>query len=430
MVNRSRQATRQAGARFAAVGLLVLMVLEAHAGEDPCARAESLFAQGDYSQGRRILVDTAERASLSVATRAGAMDRLARFFVDDVGDFAAARRWSERLLDLDPPVDDALRRAARGRIARLDDLDARYREENAILERVRFDTHDADEIEARVADLTALIKTCPDFPNLARAYYYLGENLLSLQRYREAYRAFRRAAELRPRLDLEFSMGHDLDVARGAWFRSAAARWSKWTLAFLIALAAVLFFRTKPYAWLGWRHALGLVVVCGAWCGVLMLAACLLGRDITAGRLLFEDPVFLSGMPGSPGSEPLRALLLYGCAGLIGCFAFAAGTSRGRFRAAALVANAGFALVAFAALLAGFYMEHCDSHALIDVPPDIRLPYAQADFFFQVPELSPYVLTEPRVYPGLDTSGIYEPEFRVWLERQYEIILNTAEDSL
>jgi hypothetical protein len=287
---------------------------------------------------------------------------------------------------------------------------------------MRSETHDARIAEERAAELRTIIERHPDYPHTARAYYFLGANLGTSKQYREAYRAFTKAVELRPALDSSLPVRYRLQVVHREWLRSFAGRTSWGILGVVLAASAVLFFVARPWRSLGLRHAVMLAAVCLAWWLLLNAAAWALDGQVRLEKLSFEKPAFVSGLPGSPGSERLTLLFRYGLLSILGAFVIAVGLSKLRLKWTRAAATGIASLLVCACLMTVFYLRHCDRGGFFEPGRGEILTRLRGGAFFPLADLEPYVLTNPRAYPDMRLSEIDEHVLKAWLERQYSII--------
>ena len=163
--------------------LLVLAVSRA-GGEEPWTRAEALFQAGDFAEGRQILVRAMGAGDLSLEEQARALDAFARFHERDAGDFDQAVRIYKRIEALGLAPGHPLLAAARRNAERIAALDARFADENRLLQSVRVFTEDRAEIQQRIYALKDLVDGRPDYHRIADAWFYLGNFILTLDRPR------------------------------------------------------------------------------------------------------------------------------------------------------------------------------------------------------------------------------------------------------
>lgn len=398
---------------------LCISAVSARGGEDPCERAEKHFASGELVEGRSVLMRALRDPDAPPGERARVMERLAWFYEELVGNFGEASKLSVQVLKLGLPADRPAKLASSERLARLKSYEVRFREENAILERVRVEPTRPGEMEARAAELRALVRERPGFPGRAAAYYYLGANLLALKRYGEACDAFRRATDLRPGLSYYLPVKHRERLAYGHWLRRTLSRTSRILLGLFVLASAALFYLARPWRRLGVRHLAVCVGAVVLWWAVFAVASRCLGGGVSAPKDEFEEPVFASGTPGSPGSEILGTLFAYGLVGTAGVLVLAAGTSRFRFRWTWAVLNAAAGAVLFGCLVAVFYLRHCDRGGLFLPEDGDRLSRLRGAAYFVQQDIEPFVLTDPMSYPGLQLENVDEPFFRSWVESHY-----------
>jgi len=390
----------------ATVLLVVLLPLPALAQPSPVASAaaapaaevvataERHFQAGEYAEGLRVLNLAARHARRNHADYARVLMTLARFYDAYAGDHRRVAGHLREVRRLKLPADNPDVQAAQQLQQKLDALASQYKAEDELLGRVKRYKTDRAVLTRRVAELTQLIETRPDYPRLAAAYHHLGETHLQLDQYRLAYRAFERAVELKPAIG--FSLPTPVRRARAfdLWVRGdlSVGVWA--VLGGLLLLAAVLFHRSRAWRRLGVRHALVLVGLVGSWWLFFRGAVWLLGSRITAVPEALPNPVYLHTALGSPMSQELDTLFLYGLVGVLGAFVLSVGAARLRPRWTWACANAAAVMVLCACLMTQFYLRY--GLALVEPAASGRYPYLRGALYYTLTaNQDPFILTDP-----------------------------------
>jgi hypothetical protein len=263
----------------------------------------------------------------------------------------------------------------------------------------------------RVKDLRAVLERRPEYPRRAWAFYYLGQNLQGLDRNLEAYSAFRSAARLKPGLGYCVPIERCLDETSRAALRHSGEEAVRWILAILLLAGAAGFYFSRPWRWLKPPHLALPVLGLGAWWLFLLIGSRAASglADRTGGG--FSKPVFMSTTLNAPGGALLWNLFWYGAAGLVGCFVLAvAATSLPRRWLRVAVAGLGGILL-WSALMAGFFFEHVDARCTLETDDGFC-----AVAYFDQEAIEPFVLTDPRSFPGMDARTIHhDPVLRNWI---------------
>ncbi|UCG13396.1 MAG: tetratricopeptide repeat protein [Deltaproteobacteria bacterium] len=391
------------------------------AEEDACARADSYFSKGAFSKGLSILNKVYAGKDLSTEQRAEIMKKFAQFYEGPVGNYDKALFFYRKIVALDLPQDHPLKSNARQGVTRIMAHAKEFSREVTFLKRMRLQVTNPEEIEERITDLQALIHRRPDSPSIASAYYYLGSNLLSLERYGEAERAFRKALELRPAMDFSQPVSRKRRIAYRNWLRTNAARTAWGIMGLILPATALVFFLSKPWRWLGIPHLGGAAALALLWWLVFYVASKWAAHHIPEPSLEFAQPSFVTSLPGSPGSEVLGKLYLYGLVGLLGVFLFAVGTARFRLRWTAMMLNGTIAALLFGSLMVAFYLRYCDGNGVYQRGKG-KLSILTGAVFMERPDIGPDVLINPRAYPGLYLKDIDDPVMRQWIKAKYEEI--------
>lgn len=389
---------------------------------DPVGAAQELFDQGEYAKGLELLNTACRVKRRSHLEYARLLTKLAYFYEHYAGDPRRVRGYLReiRKLELAPDNPDVL--AAEETAARLDRQAAQYRTEDQLLARVRVTRYDQATYQRRVVEITALIRDRPDYPRLAAAYHYLGENHLHLEQYRRAYRAFDKALELRPALGFSLPTPARRDRAFELWMRRDLSRGAWAALGGILLLASVLFFAGKPWRRLGLQHAQVLLFVVVLWWLFFRVAVWGFGASASLEPATFPAPVYLYSAVGSPMSDVLDTLFAYGLVGVVGAYLLAVGLSRYRPRWTWAVVTAAVTLLLFASLLTQFYLRH----ARVTFQPAAQGRYAhlRGTFYYSLTEdQDPFILTDPTAYCGFQKTikDMDEPELQRWFKRYAEV---------
>jgi len=383
--------------------------------------AERCFERGELGEGRGVLVMALRDRSLATDERAFVLDRLARFHEEMTGNFERAKEFSRAVLKLATAADHPTRARAEARFARLAAGVRKYREEYSLLDAMRVETADPDELTARIARLRGLIARNAECPRLAEAHFYLGSALAAAGRHRPARRQYDRALELRPGLDFHLPVNSKLKRSRDTWVREFSLWAARAALGLLLAGGGAAFYLSRPWRRLGVRHVAAAGALAAAWWAFFSVAARVCG-GVAAGDGAGGGPVFVSGAPGSPGSEVLGVLFGYGLVAVAGSFVMAAGASRLRLAWTRGAFGAAAALVLAACLMTVFFLRHCDRAGRFEPHGDGPLRHVLGTVRLPVANIKPRALADPRSYPGLDLTNLDEARARRWIEEQYAVI--------
>ena len=266
------RAGQLAGAVTLALLTLVLLVPRGAAAQpasaaptDPVAIAQEHFDRGEFAEGRKVLNQATLDQRRDHKEYARLLIKLAFFYEHYAGDYRYVNGYLREIRKLKLPADNPHLVEARAIQQRVDALARDYKKEEAYLAKVRIYSKEPEILQERIAELQDLIKRRPDYPRLAAAYHYLGENQLRLERYKEAYRAFDKALELRPAIMFSLPTKERKSKAFELWVRQDLARWSWGLLGALGLLGSVLFYICRPWQRLGRRHLAVFAGLLAAW---------------------------------------------------------------------------------------------------------------------------------------------------------------------
>ncbi|MBW2527803.1 MAG: hypothetical protein JRI23_26720, partial [Deltaproteobacteria bacterium] len=340
------------------------------------------------------------------------------FYEHYAADHRRVRGYLREIHKLRLPADNADRVAAQRTAARLEAFDARYRSHEALLRRMAVSKYDEQTARRRVAELRGLIQQAPDYPRLAVAYHYLGENRLQLERYRKAYGAFSKALELKPGIGFSLPTETRRDRAFELWVRRdlGIASWAG--IGVVLLVTALLLLLAKPWRWLRVRHGQLLVVLVVLWWLFLRAAVAALGPSVrpTAGQ--FPSPIYWTIAPASPLSAAVDTLFLYGLVGVVGAYALALATARFDPRWTWAFANASTVLLLCACLMTQFALRH--GSPVFRAAEQQRFPHLRGAYYYALTQdQDPFILTDPLAYCGFQRTirDMDEPALQRWFAR-------------
>ncbi len=403
-------------------------------------RARALFAEKRIVEGRSLLMAALRTKGRPPEHEARVIDALAEFSEKHADSPRDAVRYWRRIERMKLPEKHPMKVSARMNIARVRAENVKWAKENAVLEGALIVALDPEAVGERIAALREIVDTKPAYPHLAKAYFFLGRSLLEAKRYGEAWDALETAQRMLPGLRFTVGIDTSLASARANWLRLTASRVTRWVLGGLLVGIAAAFFAGAPWRVLGARHlALAAALAVAWWAAFRTLAWWAGGLRFEIPTESFAEPAFASAARGSPGSGLLDVLFVYGLVGMAGAFALAAATARLRLRWTGALAGATVSFVLFGALLSAFYLRHVDPRGhffprdpsrtsqsrpepdsgepgrAVEGREDVGLRWLGGTAYVPQWDVEPYVLTDPKSYPGLAASNVDEPALVEWL---------------
>ena len=144
---------------------LILVPGSSEAQEDPVGRAERLFEEGRFVEGRSLLLETLAETHDLPARQARVLEALARFSDQLAGDLDQSVAYLRRIAELPLPPEHPAVAKAREKISTQKTQDIRYKAENEILAHARSLAGRGDEIqrESCIVELRDLCGRRPDY---------------------------------------------------------------------------------------------------------------------------------------------------------------------------------------------------------------------------------------------------------------------------
>lgn len=401
-------------------GAITLLTLTppSPAAADPLRRARALVQKGRHSEAFKLLNKAHVELRGQLSRYAAVLLALASFYERQAGDFDEARRYYEELTRLGLPPRHAGVQQARQSLQRLRAQAVRYKKANETLLSLSLERFEKEVARQRVKALRAFIARDPGYPRVASAYYYLGKNLLLLERRREALRAFDRALALRPALGFHLPVEHGRDTVYLKLLRQDLALAARVVLALWGGLVLLLLLWSRPWRTLGLRQGVMLGLLLGSWWAFFRLAVWITGTTVGRKPGVFAEPLYLFTAPGSPLAGVLDTLFVYGLVGVGGVFVMTVATSRMRLRWTRASFNGLAALLLLSSLMALFYLQHA-SQGLFKQGPPGSYRYLRGDFYYAKQQQAPFILTDPMAYCRFQqTIGeLDEEQIKRWFRR-------------
>ncbi len=412
--------------KIVAATILLIAVACVYADPNkPASKAKAFFEQGMYDEGLALLNNTLRDSDLTPAGRAEVLGTMAQFYEQFVGNHNMASRNYHRVLRADLGPAHPAKSSAGKEIARLNALTAKYRRQDSILRRARIEAskdRDQTQIKDEITQLEAIIDENPGYHRLHEIYFYLGGDYIALKQYARAYRILQKPTQLKPSIRFYLPVATRIAQAREKWIHSTAATTAWTTIGVLLIITMIAFYASRPWRWVRLRHLRVGAAVIILWAIVLAVSCTWLGATFRVSEKAVEQihaelPSFPGAAPGSPGSEVLKYLFLYGLVGIVGVFVFSIATAGLKRRSVAVFINLIFGLALLASVTTVFYLRHLErgTESIFNSQAKDQLYYPKGYVYLYMADLESYILTNPKAYPNLDLGNIGEPELRKWV---------------
>jgi len=340
--------------------LVLSLLFAASPVPEPVKKAQGLWAEEKYNDGRQVLIAASEDASLHPATRAAVLASLAEFDEDSVGSHSMAEKSYKKILALGLEEDSPSVVQAKKQITRIGGYRSAFAKQDAILDNARSLTEDREEILARIADLGKIVDETPDYPRMAKVHHFIGVNAMWINRWADAVEAFDTAIALRPAIGLIHPSPQYRKTARKQWLL-AVVPLSAWTATGVLGVICIASFMLgRGWRRVGRRRLVILVIIAAAWVGSVGIA-CLFVPETPDHKIEsnFTPPVEIHRGLFMEGAENLLPLVWFGLLGIVGTFLFALGTAAIRRMFLRIIANLLFAVLLLGNLTTIYYMKHC-----------------------------------------------------------------------
>ena len=390
------------------------------------SEAEQLTDKGKYSETLSLLSKSIRTHASDPMRQALYIDALGDFYRDICGNMKRAVMNYRRIINSRIPDEHALKQSAKKAIYAIKELETKYREENARLKtllsranrkRARY------VIEKDISLLKEFIEQNPGYYLLHEAYYALGLNYQALKEPGDVYDALHKAMEIKPGIVFYLPVKWRARQAYAAYVRNTVNNGTRGVLWVLSIVTMLVFYISRPWKWLGAKHIILLFLSVLAWWLIFTVSHGIVGAAFEDGqgrRVLKQegkDIEYLYASPGSPGSEVMDHLFWYGVIGVLAVFIFSIGMGRFKLKKLAVVLSGVYGVLLFLAFSALFYMNYCDRVGTFKSEGKGILYYLSGRIHMAPTDPEPYILTNPKDYPGLELDNITDPYLKAWIKK-------------
>jgi tetratricopeptide (TPR) repeat protein len=419
---------RHIGLTLMITGCLVLTLATiAKAMEKPLEQVRAYLADGDYHRAHQLMEKALRRRDLPMEERLEMLTALATFYENQVGDDKRALKVWQRIIAMASadgfPAGVAHQAADRieERFRRLSDLQKQLNlmRAAAVQPGRHADHRFHHRMERQHNELRQIEVTSETAPAVN---YTLGLTLIALDRPFSADRAFGRVLKQRPAYGLFQPVGRLQQTARHHWIRRLLKRTAGTILVLFWVAVTVGVGLARPWRWMCWRHLAAGVIMAAIWTAMFQAALHWPGRQEAAASFINRDgfyptPTYVHTRPGTPESEVADRLFYYGLMMISGVYLLAVSTADiSRHRRRQIVCSAA-ALVFGLALMTQFYYTHCENKSRLYRRNNTDRAWLSAQLAFRSSEPEPFLLTDPKSYPGVELASISDPLLVEWLQR-------------
>lgn len=411
--------------RIAVILLILLMGSLSFADRDQVlSSVDRLLDEQQFSEALSLLSKSIRKHTADPPRQALYIKTLGDFYRDICGDMNKARMSYRRVIDSPLPADHPLKRSAGEAMAGIQALETKYREENTWLKTLKARANRRREpaaVKKDISQLETFIRDNPGYYLLHEVYYVLGVNYQGLKEHGTVYRSLKKAMEIKPGIVFYLTVKWRAIQAYENYVRANVNKVTRGVLWVLLVIGIVVFYRAKPWKWIGAKHIVILVVLVLSWWIVFNLSHYIAGtvfdnsQENQVIKLEDRDTEYLRSAPGSPGSEVMGHLFWYGVIGVVAIFIFSISIVGSRYKKLMLAMCCTYGLLLFLALSTLFYMKHCDRVGIFKPGGSGIFYYLSGGIHLKSSSPEPHILTDPQSYPNLKLENISDPQLRDWI---------------
>lgn len=408
------------------IALFLSVVTVASENDSPTGSAkdaEVYFKNGDLAGGKMLLESLSLSENLTLREKVRVYNKLAWFYDEVVGNHQVALIHSRTVLGLPLPESDVARREAQIRIEKIEKSFSNYRKEDELVEKMEMEAADKADAEHKIEVLEDLVKNKPYYYRISAAKHHIGKHYLYLEKYYKSYLVLSDLLESQPGIVFLFSTESLMNEAKTKWYDYLIRTSAFFIVVFSSLLVGVLLFLAKFWEWLRWRTFALIPIAVVAWGLFLLIISFVLDYFVPEQEYaLLPKPQFIHTSPWSPGSEILIAFFLYGLLGILFSFMCAAGSQCFRNSKIRIAAVSMLSTLFIMATFSMFYLKNCTKVGFFEHRVGAVFPVLMGHTFLPEQDFEPYVLTNPRAYPGLEMKNTTDDILIEWVEKQYSNI--------
>ncbi len=395
--------------------------------------AELKFKSGEIRDGKTILFKAlSNNEKLSDEEKAGINNKIAWFYVELVGDYRKAQRYSRNVLKYSLPASHLAITEAKNRIKKLKQYSTKYREENILLRKMQREATNRTDAKNKIKALEGLIINNPEYPDIPVAYHYIGKHYFYLENYYNSYKALSKVLKTRPGIIFLLPTESLRDTAKLKWEYFFANIISKIIIIVSLIIITILLYLSKFWEWMNLKYLKILPLIIIIWSLFLICSSWILNFFIPEQKHLYlVAPYFIQVNPFSPGSGILVTIFFYGILGIICSFLLTLATGRFNWPKTRITINSTILILFMSSLFTIFYLNNCYTNGIFEKRANSISPMITGHTYLPEKDFEPLILTNPRKYQNLTISNTSDQIFIDWINKQYSIISSqSAENAL
>ena len=199
----------------------------------------------------------------------------------------------------------------------------------------------------------------------------------------------------------------------------------KLTLIILLISLIIIFYISRPWKWLNWKHIAAYFIIIALWYIAYKASLLLLARDFIFSneitkKLNGEMPAYINSEVNMYALPLLKTFFNYSLVLITGVYLFSLGIYRSKFRKISIAANVVFTIILSYILSVVFISREMDHHGRYYLENENNINYLSGHYFFRVPDMEAYILTDPGSYPDLKGKSIKSENFKKWVDENIE----------
>ena len=264
------------------VAILFILMFSDPSWAGPLDQADRMFAAKKFQEGVRVLKKAVAKRDLAHEKRFEAGLELAGFYAQKVGDYPRAVSLGRKLIGnrkiiVDPSLASRAQTVLdqwleQEKIWKDLNRDLRMMKAKTFQRKLLTDPSRAQELDRNGNRLKSILRDHPDFYRTHEVYYVLGLTRLIQDRPFRAWKAFARALELKPAMDLSQPVSKMIKDSASLWQKRFLRILACSVLGILMLVLCAAWIRSRPFQWFRARHLGGGTAVILLWVLVFHLS--------------------------------------------------------------------------------------------------------------------------------------------------------------
>ncbi|NOR46331.1 MAG: hypothetical protein GQ534_12155 [Candidatus Delongbacteria bacterium] len=335
-----------------------------------------------------------------------------------------SKNFYKKVLRKTLPDDSPFKLKAVSELDRIKDLEEEYKHIDKYLFTLKVKSsknRSDEEVAENISEIEKTIEDNPKYYNVNEMKFFLAKEYMNLEKFSKAQVLFKKILVKKPSIDLKIPISPLAKDNYKRWIKQRVDNFIRYSFLVLITILVVMFYISKPWKWVSWKHILYYLAMIVLWYVVYKLSLLILAKNFTFSdeiikKLHGESPAYISSEVNVYAFPILSSFFNYVLVLLTGVFLFSLAVYRNKFRKISIILNIFYTAFLSLALFVTFSNRELKSHGKYYLENENYINYLSGHYFFRIPDMEAYILTNPERFTKLNRKSIKNKEFKSWVE--------------